>query len=217
MNFAVGEDVLIEHQGKYYEGTVLEVVPVVESSSNEYLVHYKGWSKKWDERVSPDRLMKDNEEGRKLRSGHIQEEKKRARESKLNSDVSFSANHLVKTFGVSSEPRIPLFFPSVFQQYLVHDWIAVECKRKLYSLPVSPSVQQILDDFKHSSFTPAYPPEPIDVVCSSLIAYFDKFINSRLLYASEVLQLKNYLYGEAVDSLSTVFGSIHLLRLLCAS
>lgn len=55
------------------------------------------------------------------------------------------------------------------------------------------------------------------MVCSSLIAYFDKFINSRLLYASEVLQLKNYLYGEAVDSLSTVFGSVHLLRLLCAS
>ena len=77
-------------------------MPIVESSSNEYLVHYKGWSKKWDERVSPDRLMKDNEEGRKLRSGHIQEEKKRARESKLNSDVSFSANYLVKTFVIAN-------------------------------------------------------------------------------------------------------------------
>ena len=54
------------------------------------------------------------------------------------------------------------------------------------------------------------------MVCDSLIAYFDKFINSRLLYSSELLQLKAFLLDNAVDSLSTVYGADHLLRLLCS-
>ena len=49
--------------------------------------------------------MKDNEEGRKLRSDHIQEEKKLARESKMRNGVSFSTNYLTKTF-VTVENRL---------------------------------------------------------------------------------------------------------------
>ena len=74
------------------------MIPNVETNQNEYLVHYNGWSKKWDERVPTDRLMKDNEEGRMLRSGHIQEEKKKAREAKRKEEVSFSSNYLLTLF-----------------------------------------------------------------------------------------------------------------------
>ena len=82
------------------------MTPNAETNKNEYLVHYNGWSKKWDERVPADRLMKDNEEGRKLRSGHIQEEKKKAREAKRKEGVSLSSNYLLTTFVGTSEARV---------------------------------------------------------------------------------------------------------------
>ena len=136
-------------------------MPNAETNKSEYLVHYNGWSKKWDERVPVDRLMKDNEEGRKLRSGHIQEEKKKAREAKRKEGVSFSSNYLLTTFVGTSEARVMnresrKSLPESLQLHLVNDWIvrmnsesnaqSIECQSKLYSLPYAPSVQQILED-----------------------------------------------------------------------
>ncbi|CBK21729.2 uncharacterized protein [Blastocystis hominis] len=63
----------------------------------------------------------------------------------------------------------------------------------------------------HSVETPSH---ELQVVCSSLLQYFDKFFTGRLLYKPEVRQLRSVLHNKEFRPPSAIYGPEHFLRLL---
>jgi len=61
--YEVGESILCNQGLLIYEAKILDIKQ--EDSVYYYDIHYKGWNKTWDERVSDDRIMKINEENLK--------------------------------------------------------------------------------------------------------------------------------------------------------
>ena len=59
-NFGVGQRILCQHQHQLYESKILKAE--VREDRPMYLVHYQGWTKKWDEWVPDDRIMDYNDE-----------------------------------------------------------------------------------------------------------------------------------------------------------
>ncbi|XP_026436107.1 AT-rich interactive domain-containing protein 4A-like isoform X3 [Papaver somniferum] len=67
LSFSEGERVLAYHDPLIYEAKVITVeIKNPYDNTKEYLIHYKGWNKKWDEWVGVERLLKFTEENKKL-------------------------------------------------------------------------------------------------------------------------------------------------------
>ncbi len=49
--FAVGDKVIVEYDGRWYDAVVLEVV-----SATKWKIHYDGWEDSADEEVGPGRI-----------------------------------------------------------------------------------------------------------------------------------------------------------------
>ena len=57
--------------------------------------------------------------------------------------------------------------------------------------------------------------EELEIVCNSIIEYFNFFLPSTLLYLSEQSSVKAFLQQYSDKDYSELFGIDHLLRLLC--
>ncbi|XP_026423502.1 uncharacterized protein LOC113319469 isoform X1 [Papaver somniferum] len=67
LSFFEGERILAYHDPLIYEAKVVTVeIKNPYDNTKEYLIHYKGWNKKWDEWVGVERLLKFTEENKKL-------------------------------------------------------------------------------------------------------------------------------------------------------
>ncbi|KAI3983119.1 hypothetical protein MKX01_030841 [Papaver californicum] len=65
--FSEGERVLVYDDTLIYEAKVIKVeIQNPLDNTKGYLIHYKGWNKKWDEWVAIERLLKFTEENKKL-------------------------------------------------------------------------------------------------------------------------------------------------------
>jgi len=110
--------------------------------------------------------------------------------------------------------------PLSLKQVLLLDAVAVE-EGKLYSLPCTPSVSDILDLF----LTQAALQPSSQKVIQDLVHLFDQNLGQLLLYHEERLQYRELTQASKNDNTSTgapqidlrmssVYGGIHLLRLL---
>lgn len=50
--FAVGAEVYVEWQGRWWKASVRE-----QRGRGRWMIHYDGWSRSWDEEVGPDRIV----------------------------------------------------------------------------------------------------------------------------------------------------------------
>lgn len=50
--FAVGAEVYVEWQGRWWKAIVRDA-----PGGGRWLIHYEGWSRSWDETVGPDRIV----------------------------------------------------------------------------------------------------------------------------------------------------------------
>lgn len=71
--FTEGEAVLAYHGPRIYEAKVLKAE--LRSTEWTYLIHYLGWSKKWDEWMGEDRLLKKTDENLTKQQSLFKEEK----------------------------------------------------------------------------------------------------------------------------------------------
>ncbi|KAH7903000.1 MRG domain-containing protein [Hygrophoropsis aurantiaca] len=119
--------------------------------------------------------------------------------------------------------------PEVLKVLLVDDWEAVTKNSQLVTLPRSPTVVEILQQFKDyilaqgKSTTLKDPQLILPTIVSGLQVYFDRSLGANLLYRFERPQYaeirKQYVTGPKVlvgheQDMSAVYGAEHLLRMI---
>ncbi|EGN91673.1 hypothetical protein SERLA73DRAFT_192166 [Serpula lacrymans var. lacrymans S7.3] len=119
--------------------------------------------------------------------------------------------------------------PEILKVLLVDDWEAVTKNNQLVSLPRSPTVLEILQEFKDHvmSSDKAHNLREPDVVLPTIISglqvYFDRSLGANLLYRFERPQYaeirKQYVTGPKVQmgqekEMSAIYGAEHFLRMM---
>ncbi|KAH9111636.1 hypothetical protein LEN26_002250 [Aphanomyces euteiches] len=87
--FAVDESVLVKHGIEIYDAKILRIDE--DSDTPHYFVHYQGWSKKWDEWVSADRVLDTSDASRQMQK----EAKEAAKAGKDTSKRKISTNGMI--------------------------------------------------------------------------------------------------------------------------
>lgn len=216
--FRHSEKVLVPHTDKHYQAKVMK------SEKRDdglwyYLIHYKGWSKQWDEWVEAPGLRKfdpklvegeDDKEGdgpgaKRKASGLKRPEKRR----KMN-DISQQDAELP---GEAGDPAVEVRLPAALKQILVDEHASVEKGLRLPPLPHKPTVTEILNQYVEESRATRQIVEVEEQAATGLRVYFDKALHPCLLYDHEVEECEKVLTEGTVPS--TLYGGEHLLR-LCA-
>jgi len=250
-SFSVGERVLCYHGPLIYESKILkgevwdEANTKLETVGQHYLVHYKGWKQTWDEWVPTARLLKFNEANLSL-----QKDLSRAQAAANSASASASkTSNAVRGAQVGGgrrkeggrgtkrgrddddgtrRPEMRLVVPDTLKVLLVDDWEAVTKNSQLVTLPRSPTVAEILEEFRQhilSSPPPNLrdPQVVLPTIVSGLQVYFDKALGSNLLYRFERPQYadirKRFVTGPTVQvnqerEMSSIYGAEHLLRMI---
>ncbi|KAH9035008.1 MRG-domain-containing protein [Lactarius pseudohatsudake] len=251
LSFAVGERALCYHGPLVYESKILkgevwdEANTKLETVGPHYLVHYKGWKQTWDEWVPTARLLKFNEANLALQKDLARAQAAATSTSASASKTSNAARGAQPGAGRRKEggrgtkrgrddddgtrrPEMRLVVPDTLKVLLVDDWEAVTKNNQLVTLPRSPTVAEILEEFKQhilSSPPPNLrdPQVVLPTIVSGLQVYFDKALGSNLLYRFERPQYadirKRYVTGPTVQvsqerEMSSIYGAEHLLRMI---
>ncbi|KAF5369210.1 hypothetical protein D9757_010035 [Collybiopsis confluens] len=120
---------------------------------------------------------------------------------------------------ISRRSEMKLTVPEVLKVLLVDDWEAVTKNHQLVTIPRSPTVREILNQFEeHVKVTTTSLPTPsllIHTICSGLQIYFDRSCGVSLLYRFERAQYAEVKIEESSDvEMSSIYGGEHLLRML---
>ncbi|KAF9242805.1 MRG-domain-containing protein [Melanogaster broomeanus] len=129
----------------------------------------------------------------------------------------------------SRRPEMKLNVPEVLKVLLVDDWEAITKNNQLVPLPRSPTVVEILQEFKEYVMNMDKQTSLRDrdlvlpTIISGLTVYFDRSLGANLLYRFERPQYaeirKAYVTGPKVlvgqeKDMSAIYGAEHLLRML---
>nr|CAH8875910.1 unnamed protein product [Trichobilharzia regenti] len=155
-------------------------------------------------------------------------------------DSNASSTPPVTEDGLLSQPRLSISLPPCLKSWLTDDWDLITQQARLYELPASQPICNILSDFLESSEAEMIKSEstreinnytssesentqlstnvPIDPgVRREFVAgiqyLFNHTIGSHLLYKFERLQYAKLLKQHTGKRMSDIYGSIHLLRL----
>jgi len=223
--FKVDESVLgvsyIGHS-ELYEAVILKVRPDKKNGEPvwQYMLHYRGWAKKWEEWVSEDGIHQINEEGR-MKQAEIkaQNKEKRTLDKKMKSakKVKQSADPESNIDKEEIEPKDKAYkvaLPPMLQRRLLDDLDMIE-ERKLLPLPRSPCVRDVLTMFQDAnSKRTKLEQEAVVSLCHSLEQYFDMALPRILLFSFETIKYKTMKIDNPAFKPSQMYGGEHLLRLL---
>ncbi|KAG1758423.1 MRG-domain-containing protein [Suillus occidentalis] len=258
LSFTVGERILCYHGPLVYEAKILKAETWDETNTKlstvgpHFFVHYKGWKQTWDEWVPITRLLKFNDTNVQLQKALMAHASAAASTSGSSSKGKAHGGGMMKD-GSSSrggglgrkdgrgtkrgreeddsskKPEMKLNVPEVLKVLLVDDWEAITKNSQLVSVPRSPTVVEILQEFKDyviglGKHTTLREPELVlPTIVSGLQVYFDRSLGANLLYRFERPQYaeirKQYVTGPKVQvgqekDMSAIYGAEHLLRML---
>ncbi|KAK4472740.1 hypothetical protein MN116_003964 [Schistosoma mekongi] len=132
--------------------------------------------------------------------------------------------------GILLKPQLVVSIPPSLKAWLVDDWDLITRQARLYELPASQPISNLLSDFLESAEV-GIKSEPTSETQSSqstnpvirsdlrrefvagIQHYFNLIIGSHLLYKFERLQYAELLKRHTDKRMSDIYGSIHLLRL----
>ncbi|KAI0060498.1 MRG-domain-containing protein [Artomyces pyxidatus] len=250
VGYSAGERVLCYHGPLIYEAKVLktetwdELNTKLGSVGPHYFVHYKGWKQTWDEWVPSARLLKFNEANLALQKSLSQQQAAATSASAASAKAAAAAKGAAqgarrKEGGRGTKrareeddgarrPEMRLQVPEALKVLLVDDWEAVTKNNMLVTLPRSPTVVEILAEFRDHVLAdpPAALRDPrtiLPTIVAGLQVYFDRALGANLLYRFERPQYaeirKRYVTGPTVQvgqerEMSAVYGAEHLLRML---
>ncbi|KAG5646789.1 hypothetical protein DXG03_002166 [Asterophora parasitica] len=256
ITFTPNERVLCYHGPLIYEAKVLKIDTFTDATTltgdvgPHCFVHYKGWKQTWDEWVPHTRLLKHNEGNLELQkalkrsnapppaAGASSSRGPKVGTKEASGSARAGARKDGGTRGTkrgreedesSKKPEMKLNLPEVLKGVLVDDWEAVSKNHQLVTLPRSPTVVQLLDEFADYVVEkkPPHLRDPallIKSIVSGLTLYFDRSLGANLLYRFERPQFaeirKAYKTGQQVvvgvteKEMSEVYGAEHLLRML---
>ncbi|KAG2126031.1 MRG-domain-containing protein [Suillus clintonianus] len=258
LSFTVGERILCYHGPLVYEAKILKAETWDETNTKlstvgpHFFVHYKGWKQTWDEWVPITRLLKFNDTNVQLQKALMAQASAAASTSGSSSKGKAHSGGVMKD-GSSSrggglgrkdgrgtkrgreeddsskKPEMKLNVPEVLKVLLVDDWEAITKNSQLVTVPRSPTVVEILQEFKDyviglgKSTTLREPELVLPTIISGLQVYFDRSLGANLLYRFERPQYaeirKQYVTGPKVQvgqekDMSAIYGAEHLLRML---
>ncbi|ESW08761.2 hypothetical protein PHAVU_009G068400 [Phaseolus vulgaris] len=222
--YAEGEKLLATHSNYLYIAKVRQV-EYNNTEGWQFLVHYLGWKKSWDEWVGMDRLMKHTEEN--MRKKHALDEKHgidknpKAPRGPLAKSKSTNVsrgrkrrNESVIKLKPALDPDklVSIQIPPTLKKQLVDDSEFITHLGKLVKLPRSPNVKDILKNyFDYRLKKCGSMADSVEEIMKGLCSYFDKALPVMLLYKTERQQ-----YQEACPANvfpSAIYGAEHLLRL----
>ncbi|KAI0320407.1 MRG-domain-containing protein [Amylostereum chailletii] len=250
VTFQANEQVLCYHGPLIYEAKVLKsetwdaATTMTGAIGANYFVHYKGWKQTWDEWVEPHRLLKYNEENlakkKSLQEQQAAHNASAAPSAKATTSVKASASGVRRKEGGRGtkrardeddvrRPELRFAVPEVLKMMLVDDWEAVTKNYQLVTLPRSPTVAELLQQFREDVLA-ANPPKNLrdpttllPTIIAGLQVYFDRALGNSLLYRFERPQYadvrKQYITGQKViigqeKQMSQIYGAEHLLRMI---
>ncbi|CAG8446294.1 1764_t:CDS:2 [Ambispora leptoticha] len=212
--------------------------PESNETGPHYLIHYKGWKNTWDEWVVESRVLKYNEANlnkqKQLKTAFSQNKNKASsgaasstgsitstpgRKSAIDSAYGspekgkkrkremFDKNDLIK------RQKLALFdIPEPLKALLVHDWECINKSHMLVPLPRSPTVQIIIDDYRHHlQERRGEIGDEKEEVLKGVKLYFNKSLGGRLLYQDEREQYREM--RSKYEAAADIYGAEHLLRL----
>ncbi|XP_014498559.1 protein MRG2 [Vigna radiata var. radiata] len=222
--YAEGEKLLVNHSNHLYIAKVRKV-EYNNAEGWQFLVHYDGWKKSWDEWVGMDRLMKPTEENMrkkraldekhgigknpkvprgplaKSKSTNVSRGRKRRNEPVIKPKIALDPDKLVT-----------IQIPPTLKKQLLDDCEFINHLGKLVKLPRSPNVKDILKNyFDYRLKKCGSMADSVEEIMKGLCRYFDKALPVMLLYKTERQQ-----YQEACPANvfpSAIYGAEHLLRL----
>lgn len=214
-DFKVDDVVLAFHGSLLYEARVLDVESEVTQRATAYLVHFQGWKKSWDEKVSSDLVFEHNDGN--LRIAHRLLAGARMRQQALQPVPTEKDDHAKEAEVPEASPVSKLFqIPPQLQRQLVDDWEFITKEKRLVPLPRPLNVQELL--LKWIQARRQSTDKVTREVAEGLQAFFDAALHKILLYRFERLQYNKFFNtGTSRDDTllpSAVYGAEHLLRLL---
>lgn len=215
VSYEADEKVLAYHEGKLYPAKVIEVNM---ERKDSYKVHYQGWNKKWDAWLNAAKLLKYTVENldlqAKMKKKEDQErEKEAARVEKEALDKERAKKRKLDEDSVRTPTRGSRFdvdIPKTLKDILVAEQVFICKEHKLLSLPRSPNVTQLLEEFSSSHRTAT---EETKLLVAGLSSYFKQALSPCLLYEFEAQQFKDIKKEHSDRSVCEIYGGEHLLRL----
>lgn len=228
----VNEKIICEHKGLKYEAKVLNQRKSSDSQDLQFLVHYQGWSKKWDEWVPENRIHQYNEANVALMKEQKPSKAKQDKEfggGSARKKVALQANESITSSqeepSIIEEPEkeiqldkeIKIKIPDELKNLLIDDDNNIKSK-KLTILPARPTICTILKEFVNSKKMATKSSTDKEVILNELTLgikdYFNIMLGPQLLYKFERLQYQQLLKesGNDVD-LTNQYGITHLVRL----
>ncbi|ORX55102.1 MRG-domain-containing protein [Hesseltinella vesiculosa] len=175
-----------------------------------YLVHYQGWSKRYDEWVDDSRLQPVHEESLALQKRLEACYATKSPPKKTTPEQSEETNYL-------NSPEIRLDIPEPLKCQLVDDWENISKTQQLVPLPRSPTINQMLALYRRSKMQKntisGGSDSAMDEVLNGLKMYFNKALGTMLLYRFERQQYADIRKTYANKDMTDVYGCEHLLRL----
>lgn len=236
--FQDGETVLCYHGPLLYEAKCVKGEFKNKEKSPQYLIHYSGWNKSWDEWVNSPRVCKFSEENLKkqqeLLKSHgtskiITKIKANARKSissisnsaedKLN--LSESKKKRPKAHDESSElsdsytikNEIKISITDLSKKFIANDYNSVSGLNKLVILPSSNPIDNILNDYVEFKVAHKFDKDVILEVAQGIKYYFNSTLSSKLLINPMERQQFLELQKNRDKKPSEIYGIEHLLRL----
>lgn len=214
-SFVVDDVVLAYHGSLLYEARVLDVEADEGQPAKAYLVHFQGWRKSWDEKVTAERVYEHNHVNLKVAHKLLNGAKMRQQALyPVNAEKEDPAKQV--NAPPSAPPNALFQIPTPLQRQLVDDWEFVTKERKLVPLPRELSVQGVLHKWINGRRQST--DKATREVAEGLQAYFDVALPKLLLYKFERPQYNSIFHTGTPSDVtilpSAVYGAEHLLRLI---
>ncbi|KOM51471.1 hypothetical protein LR48_Vigan09g013000 [Vigna angularis] len=222
--YAEGEQLLATHSNRLYIAKVRQV-EYHNVEGWQFLVHYLGWKKSWDEWVGIDRLLKNTEENmrkkRALDEKHGIDKNPKVPRGPLAKSKSTNVSRgrkrrnepvIKPKTALDPDKLVTIQIPPTLKKQLLDDCEFINHLGKLVKLPRSPNVKDILKNyFDYRLKKCGSMADSVEEIMKGLCRYFDKALPVMLLYKTERQQ-----YQEACPANvfpSAIYGAEHLLRL----
>ena len=110
--------------------------------------------------------------------------------------------------------EIVIELPDDLKTVLVDDLDYLDRQRKLVNIPARYSLEDLISDYCQSRETDSLGRPGREEVCGGLRDYFNCTLGTQLLYKFERVQYADTLREHPSSTLSSLYGPVHLLRLL---
>lgn len=208
--FGEGERVLCFHGPLLYEARCHKVN--TEGEVDLYLIHYNGWSQKWDEWIPETRILKFNDTNLKKQTELIKHHKKTQNRGK-NKKMKFIEN-VESEDAFAAKVCIHIELPSQLKLAVLDDWDLITQQKHLLKLPAAFPVSVVLDEFRVYSLSMNKTSDiNRDHVLEGLLGYFSRLLGMQLLYKFERPQYADTMEEHKGMSVCDIYGTEHLLRL----